>query len=217
MKNLVYLLIPSLLLLSACTKDDDNQSDPETPKNYVSLKSPKTGQQNMYVQYRKECGQDDSFQYTGDTLILSVIESDTATLLKETFTSGSTNLSEMEDAIYPIYPNEDYILIPERQASWLFFFYGNDTIHLNQPADVELTQDNCVLTYLNGETFIGNEIASITSYEIGDIGLFNKSAISCVPPIMDIEAYLIYDKKGIEVSSTMDLLGSNLNGWVWVK
>ena len=217
MKNLLYFLIPTFLLLSACTKDDDNQSNPETPKNYVSLKSPKIGQQNMYVQYKKECAQDDSFQYTGDTLLLTVAEVGPTTILIESFTEGSTNLSEMEDATYPLYSYENYILIPEREASWLFFFYGNDTIHLNREADVELTQDNCVLAYLNGEPFIGNEIGSITSFEIGDIAITNKSAISCVPVIMDIEAYLIYDEKGIEVSSTMDLLGSNLSGWVWVN
>ncbi len=217
MKNFIFLFIPALILSSACTKDDDKPSYQAPRDNYINLMSPSEGQENMYVRFTNECAENGAFTYPGDTLILSVIETDTTTLFKESFTAGSEHFADMEDAFYAVHGTDDYILIPHRLHSTLFFFYGNDTIHLSHAPDLELTQNNCNLIYPNGEIFTGDEIASLATFNMGDITLTDKTAVSCVPPFLDLDAYLIYDESGLAVSCSNELLLGTVNGWVWIR
>ncbi len=219
MKPLFSILIASLFLFTACKTDDDLEQ-PATGEtdNYINLKSPKVNQQNTYLRYTINCGITSTFSYSGDTLLLTVLETDSGFVLRENFTEGSSTLSEMDPASYPIKSTDDYILLPERGASWLFYFYGNDTIHLEPSNTIALQQQDCYLMYQNGDIFIGDEKGYVTNYSLGEISLTEKTAVSCVPIIMDLDAYLVYDETGIALShSVSSSLMAPSEGFVWLK
>jgi hypothetical protein len=96
------------------------------------------------------------------------------------------------------------LLIPERQQSYLFFFFGNDTIHLTKPHDLNLQQGSCFVEYMDGAPFIGEEIGLLPNFTLGTVQFSNNRAISCVPPILNLDAYLIYDSKQLYVSHTIN-------------
>ena len=105
----------------------------------VRLDQPQTGQRSYFLRYESTCDKPSGdFEYTGDTLILEVIEAGPTVRFKESFTTGSPLWQPdiggpPTEEGYVVYPFEDYLLLPERQSSNLFFFYGNDTLWLNRP------------------------------------------------------------------------------------
>ena len=105
---------------------------------------------------------------------------------KETFTNGSPLFSGTS-SIYPVSLSGTDLIIPERSSSALFFFYGDDVIHLAPGSMVELKQSSCKLN-LNNQNFIGNEIGFVKEFKAGPIRQVNKTAVSCVPLIYSLDA-----------------------------
>ncbi len=196
------------LALSSCSENDDSPTpiDPN-PKNELRLSDLRQGQSSYYVRYTQPCADPQSFSYSGDTLRVEVFIEDDSLKFRESYTAGSLTLSETEAIEYPVTDKGDYLLITERFRSQLFFFYGNDTLFLNKPTTAELLQDGCALTYQNGDIFIGEEMGNLPLYEIGDISLHSNKAVSCVPTIMPLDAFLIFDSKELKISSFV------MQGW----
>ncbi len=219
MKN-VFKTLVFLLLLSSCEK---NINQPIVNHNQIDLSNPKVGQISCYVEYNAACALgNSSYSFSQDTLIVKVIEQDGDLHFMEYLTYHSPSHQDGSfgnPKIYPVYFEQDYMLIPERQKSELFFFYGNDTMHINPVHDLDLQQDGCYLYHPTGEQFIGEEIGFSETVDFGMIHKEEKTVVSCVPTILDLDAYIVYDLNSIQVSHTIQttLNDQNINGWVLVE
>lgn len=201
-------------LTFSCSKDDEPSS---SKKSSIDLSNLEVGQASTYRQYYTNCGNlNGDFQYTGDKMVVEVIESDGSLYFKEYLTSDSPSViggNAQDPVIHKVIVENGRILIPERNLSPVFYFYGNDTIHLNPQPEVNLEQNGCVLQTAPGSPFIGNEIGLVDDFKIGQVSQSDKIAVSCVPVILDLEAYLIYDSHKLYISHTMTGFGGIINGW----
>ena len=88
MKNYCYYLIGITLLAFSCEKAE---LEP-TPfkEGAVHFKALKAGQESRFIRYTLHCNDfDESFQWTGDTLVLQVIEEGTELYFQESLTPQS--------------------------------------------------------------------------------------------------------------------------------
>ncbi len=212
-------LCTALLILASCTNDDDQPTSPDTnAKNEIRLNDLRAGQSNRFLAFHTSCFPSGSFQYTGDTLIAEIIASEVGLAIRESYTPGSINYTGSQPVSYPVVPKEGFLLLPERSLSQLFFFFGNDTLPVEKAHTITLQQGDCYVEYQSGEAFIGEEVGFISPFEYGDIQLFGKRVVSCVPPFMGLDAYLVYDSRQLFVSMTIwpgfDL--QSVNGYVMI-
>ncbi|MEM6343826.1 MAG: hypothetical protein AAF927_08090 [Bacteroidota bacterium] len=218
MQKLRFLLILcAALTLAACQSVELPAPIPET--EWVDFANPQVGQSTYYVRYTTDCDNfDRAFQFSKDTLILSVVAVDgNLASMEERFTPGSPFYKDgiVEPTRYDITSNQDYALLTDRWNSALFFFYGNDTLRLTADHSATLEQDVCRLT-IKDENFVGNEVGRLGRFEVGPLEQKNKTAVSCVPMILSMEAYLIYDKNYLHMSHTIVQDGT-VSGWVAVS
>ncbi len=207
-KSSYLLLLAALVTLMASCKPESVQP----MVNDVDLLDPKPGQKTYFLQYNSECDNYASkFALTGDTLVWEIFESAGALFARETFTPGSPSFPASE-VTYPLESIGDNLILKERWNSQLFFFYGNDTLRLQNNTNLSLTQDGCRIN-LSDTLFLGNEVAKLTRFEAGPYTLKDKMAASCVPMIMNIDAYLIYESSHLYASHTVNM-GGAVNGWI---
>lgn len=197
----ILLSFLSIVILVSCDKDPVT---PGTPT--VNFQSPSIGQENFYQAFAGECGQ---LVPTGDTLILRIKDVNGVDLeVEELYTEGSPSHST-ETYVYPAKWSTSFLDIkPEyRQFSRLFFFYGSDTLRLVQEPDINLQQNNCVLW--DGQTdFVGDSIGLVNSFKVGSLEYQDKKIVSCVPIILNLDAYLVYDRHNLYAS-----FASSNGGW----
>ncbi len=177
-----------LLIITGCNSDSVEPilQDAMAGINFEKLQA---GESFYYAGYQASCGS--TFEFTGDTLQIEVIESNDSIYLKETFTAGSPSFGESFQ--HQIIPGSEYLLIPERFNSRLFNFYGNDSLFLKKQPNATLAQNGCKL-YIGKELFTGEQIGKIENYKIGPIQISNKKGVSCVPVFLQMDGYLIYDQ-----------------------
>ena len=197
-----------------CESDINSPSVVHDP---ISFSNPKVNQISCYVEYKATCHLgNSSYFYTGDTLIVKVIEENSNLKFMEYFTPKSPSFlnGTIEAVTYPVHVNQEYLLIPERQQSDLFFFYGNDTIWTKPDHDVILEQNGCFF-YHDSNLFIGEEIGLAEEIKFGNIEQWNKTVVSCVPTILAMDAYLVYDNGDLNVSHTITSTTTqeNIKGW----
>ncbi len=222
MKQTLLALSVSLLLVS-CNSDEEKGSpspSPNLPENTIALNELEDGQVNYYLRYESNC-QDlsNSFRYTGDTLIVEVQSTSDGLIFNEYFSPGSAEMSNTVPALHRVIPENGYILIPERQISYLFFFYGNDTIHLEKSPDLNLQQGTCFIEYQDGEPFIGEEIGYLDEMRHWNIRHENVKIISCVPFVFDLDAYLVYTQNQLYMSHVLvnDFDEVNISGYTLLR
>lgn len=198
MKKLLFF-ITGLILLTAC-RQDDKPFMPTFFNDQVNFSDLKAGQQSLYRAYQADCADmEGTFEWTEDTLVLEVMSGESGLFLQESFTKYSPSYNEAQPTVqYPISSINDGVLLPERSASQLFYFYANDTIRLNPTHDVTLEQDVCLLKN-NDDVFIGNDIGYVPSFKIGEVEQEEKTAVSC-EPFFELDGYLIYDNEQLHVS-----------------
>jgi len=223
-----YLFISlSLLLLFACSKEEEGPQK-EFGTGKVNFSDLKIGQQSTYVHYAGICIDDPPIPGIdiplGDTLILEVVDmNDRVITLSERMSEGSTlyQAGLTRTVEYNMVEHEDFLLIPIRDSSALFYFYANDTIHLRPRTTINLEGATCFLS--NADTiFTGDDIGIINDFRVFDKVLEEQIAVSCLPPfIFTFEsAYLLYTTGGLTCSYTV-LSSSNPSspaprreGWV---
>jgi len=206
-----FLLIVLLLALISC----DEQVEPDNlnihPDN-INLKDLQAGQRSYFLRYQGTCDFPVTASYTGDTLLLEVSSDEDGLYLSESFTPGSPLYKQNAAKVtYPVELTEEYLLLRDRMASALFFFYGNDTLRTDVGDRIPLSQSGCRIL-LDNEIFIGEEIGSITDFRIGAVRRNNLTAVSCVPMILELDAYLMYDEY-LHISH-MVTTTDNISGWV---
>ncbi|MDN5200658.1 hypothetical protein QQ008_04775 [Fulvivirgaceae bacterium BMA10] len=216
MRNLGILgLLFSVILMSCSEEKVVPVADLEDRVNLSGLKS---GQKSFYKRYTSTCENiNGDFEFTGDTLVLEVVKNNNKFRLKEYFTPDSpssksgNNTGPVE---YSITIRDTYALIPDRGESALFFFYANDTLHLQPEHDITLTQQACRL--MTSDTpFDGNDIGFVKSFQIGSLELQDKTAVSC-EPYFDLDAYLLYNGNELYVSHTTSFV-TQVSGWVLIE
>jgi len=201
-----------LMLLTACRKNDDPEIS--TQVNFSNLK---VGQKSLYRAYRADCNDmNGTFEWAGSTLVLEVKGSGSDLVLRESFIK-SPDVIPPPPVEYPVSNIDEGVLLPERSASQLFYFYANDTLRLNPSHDITLQQDECFLTSESG-VFVGNDIGYVPSFEVGDVKVAEKTAVSC-EPLIELDGYLIYDDENLQISHVVDLLGfeSTIHGWYLIE
>lgn len=232
MKKLSIFFFGILFLALSCSKENNIHPDPDTgpvpfPETRLNLSDLQVGQKSYYQKYTSKCdSMEQEFEFTGDTLIVEVIEIDGQLYLKEQPTPHSTMYLDgtlTKPVQYPVHKERENILVlPKRQESALFFFYGSDSLIVKPSQRVNLVQNDCKM-YQLGNPFIGNDIGKINRFQIGEVLCENKTAVSCVP-ITDLDAYLIYDENELHASHAVyvtsfwdDVLGSRIIGWTLLK
>ena len=197
MKNLSYCFIGIILFAFSCEKAGVVPSP--FKEGVVHFKNLKAGQQSRFVRYTLECNfSEDTFEWTGDTLILKVVQEGKKLFFQESLTPHSTMYQQgvfLDPITYPIERQVDKLYLPQREDSRLFYFFGSDFLILKKETSTllnHLEQDNCHMK-LKGETFTGDEIGIIDRFEFGPMKIENKMAVSCIPIYLGIDAYLGYD------------------------
>ena len=180
------LMIFTAFLVMACSEDQPSSFIQVNSSSGIDLRDIQPGKKATYVLYESGCS--DNFRFTGDTLVVEVIEKNDSLFIEESYTEGS---ERSRTTAHAIFPKDGYILLPQRFLSEFLFFYGNDTIFLDRPASVQLIQSGCQLLE-NSDPFIGNSIGSIDEFQFGNIRINHKKSISCVPGFFDIDAYIFY-------------------------
>lgn len=205
------ILLSLTLVIWAC---EDTLPDTPTNLNAISFSSPEEGQTAYFQRYTSTCDNLNlDFELTGDTLQVELIRDNADYYLKESFTTGSPLYQQgnTTPVSHKIVFRDDYVLIPERNSSTLFFFYGNDTIHIKPAQREPMTQSACRIDF-QGQPFIGNEIGNISNFQIGPFSENNKTVVSCVPTFISLDAYLIYDENQLLMSHTIASDGI-VSGW----
>jgi len=196
------LALASAFIITACDKDPISPVDPLR----IDLQAPVIGQENHYLKYSGICGQ---LLPTGDTLVLRVKDfNGTDIVFEEGLTEGSPSYYG-QIIVYPGKWSQEILDIkPEyRVNSALFFFYGSDTLRLKQSPSEVMLQNDCIVW--NGQSdFTGDAIGSVPSFKVGQLEYEDKKIVSCVPTILDLDAYLLYDQDNIYSSFT-----SSVGGW----
>lgn len=218
MKTKLFYFVGILVVFFACNKEEDPFLPPPEPDTKVNFTDLRQGQESTFIRYRSTCDSlEELFHYTGDTLRLSVVERQGGELAfrEEAIYANLPDTIYIEE--YPVTVTGDSLYIPERSKSRLFFFYGNDYINFKPQNVVNLIQNGCHLLQA-GQPFVGDDIGSVSSFEIGDIRLDDKAGVSCVPMI-DIDAYLIYDRDYLFLSHTIFIseffgeITETIDGW----
>lgn len=228
MKIANLLFIVFLLGLNACSKKELPIIDPNPiDEKLINLSNLKDGQKSIYIKYETTCeNRQTDFVYTGDTLIVEVVETDSGMVLQESYTIHSPLYSLHDDnqnpKIIPVESKDKMLLLPERWTSNLFYFYGNDTLQVDPTHSTIIKQDGCYLMQ-EENPFIGNDIAWLDRLEVGDIVQENKTAVSCVP-FFELDAYLIYDKHQLYQSHAISFVTLNgevledlTSGWILLE
>ncbi len=214
--KIIYLFLFGLFIIACGEKEDD---DPRPiQENPVILSSLETGQKSYFKRYHLECNTAPGFEWTSDTLVLEVVESESQLYLQESLTPESPmflNGGFQEPVLYPIQKEGDKILLTDRANSALFFFYANDTLQINPNHDVTLTQAYCRLQF-DDSPFIGNDIGYVESVAFGEVRLENQTVVSC-EPFFNLDAYLFYSDGQLNMSHVITLDGELEEVYGWCK
>lgn len=181
-----YLLVFSLFVLLSCDESNPLLIIDVGSSSGIDLKDLKKGDQASYVRYHSGCS--NNFEWSGDTLVVSVIEKNDSLFLHEEYTAGSSRQGTVEHSVFP---KDGYVLIPQRFNSEFLFFYGNDSIFLDRPTTTQLIQSGCQLLE-NSSPFVGESIGSVDEFQFGKMRVSNKKGISCEPGQFDLDAYIFY-------------------------
>jgi len=213
MKNLIGML--ALLFLIACAKEEHITTLPII-KEELCLSELKVGQSSEYLNYLTYCNDfEGEFRYTGNKLTITLIEKDGKLYAQEDLYYAI--LDSTITIEYEVYNEDKFIVIPDRSLSSLFFFYDNHRIDLEPESRIDLEQNSCQIFH-SDIVFEGNDIGVLETFQIGDISKNNLTVVSC-EPLVDIEAYLMYNKNELVASHTIAGLSLNpeISGWILQK
>lgn len=192
-----------LFFLVSCQREADIIPIDQPLANRIDFQNPVVGQKNQYLTYWGKCGE---LQPTGDTLVLRInaIAGDSL-YMQEGYTTGSPSYSLLPLQISAKWSKDVLEIAADvRVQSALFYFYGSDFLQLRQEHDKKLIQQNCLLQD-DTALFAGDAIGRVTQFRIEDHRYFQKKVVSCVPVILDLDGYLLYDQHHLYASLTSSL------------
>jgi hypothetical protein len=192
------LLFTVLAIFTACEKENITapiDPDPVLNPDRVNFQDPIVGQFNTFEVFSYECGQANQNEVWELDLTITAANENTIEFT-ESYENG-------DDVVFEAQRKGDYLVIrPEdRQATRLFFFYGSDSLRLQETPVMELTYQDCVF-YNGNERFIGDVVATMPVFNVEGRTFNNQKVVSCVPTILDLDGYLFYDQYGLTASIT---------------
>jgi len=213
------LLLALLITFFSCQKNEPIEE--ELGENEINLSALKIGQKTFYKGFSSECGNVTAFKYTGDTLVMEIVDTDGSLYLKEYYTNGSPSNSDAQVSFSKISSIQDGLKIQERGQSKFFNFYGSDTLQLKSKGFIDMKQENCIVK-MDDEIFRGGELGKIDQFKIGDITISNKTIVSCIP-IIEVNGYILYDDQQLFMnyahfsSSFNGQTTNSITGWIKIK
>ncbi|MFY0601110.1 MAG: hypothetical protein JXR03_15645 [Cyclobacteriaceae bacterium] len=180
MKRLLFIAV---IIISSCSENEVLPTI-QNPTLGIHISDLKPNQTSMYAGYQSKCG--GGFEFTGDTLTVKTVLKNDTIHIEETLTSDPAPRT------YQVLIYDDYLLIEERWSSRIFGFYGNDTLFLNKAPNARLVQKGCRL-FIGENEFIGEQIGSVNKFVFGSIRIEEKKGVSCIPTLLRVDGYLIYD------------------------
>ncbi|MTB52514.1 hypothetical protein [Lewinella sp. W8] len=212
-KNLFLplLLGASLLIMTGCDDDQAIVTPTPTPptEGLINFQDPEVGQVNAYQTISYSCGE--ALPNDRPELRLTVTGvSDTEIEFTETFGNADPVVFTAERR-----PGNLLISAEDRRATELFFFYGSDSIRLDAPPTATLSQKDCVF-FDGAEKFTGDYVAMVPAYSIGDLTFQDLKTVSCVPTILDLDGYLLYNEFTLKasISATSSEFGGQVDRFV---
>ncbi|MEM9258014.1 MAG: hypothetical protein AAGA62_00120 [Bacteroidota bacterium] len=195
------LLLFCLLLLHSCEKDSAQPIVEPTPVpvphvDRVNFQTPTVGQFNTYEMLSFECGTEVPSE--GQEFTLSITEVTESTI---TFEETWENQPDPYSYVAQRRPGNLLISAEDRSRSGLFYFYGSDSIRLNAEPTAKLDYRDCVF-YDGDVKFTGDYVAEIPKFEMAGVELKGLKSVSCVPVILDLDGYLLYNKYSLMGSIT---------------
>lgn len=187
MKAIIFALPTLILCLTACGEDDEPRLPYPIDPQYINFQAPEVGQYNEYESKFFTCGE---------------ANAETTALIKWeviAVTESEVQIRETSDGqeitVFTADRLEEgwSISAEERVRSNMLFFYGDDLIRINAPTTAEVQQQDCV--FFDGqEKFTGEYVAKAEEFIVGDFGLRDMKVVSCVPTILDLDGYLLYNE-----------------------
>ena len=218
MKRLIILVSCFCISFVACEEIETAPSPVPLSLDFSNLQ---IRQQAAYQRYIATCNSlEDDFEFTGDILIVEVIEENGQLMLQESLTAESPMYNPSQSPIsYPITITNNQINIPEsaRLHSLLFAYYMQDELFLTPAQNMSLEQDGCFLS-LDNERFSGFGIGIIDNFEIGNLEQNNQMAVYSNAGILnlDLHAYLIYNQNRILINHAI-IDQNKVGGWVLME
>ncbi|MBC6992589.1 hypothetical protein QWY85_06655 [Neolewinella lacunae] len=187
------LLLFALLGFVACEKEN-LQPEPALNPERVNFQAPEVGQFNTFEMFSYACGE--ALPEAPSTLTLTITGvTETEIEFTESYSSRTDSLVFTADRK----PGNLLISPEERASSSLFFFYGSDSLRFMAPPVASLQYRDCVF-YNGDEKFTGDYVARVPSFTFGDTNFRNLKSVSCVPVILDLDGYLLYDEHSLKAS-----------------
>lgn len=220
MKHTTLFFLLMMVMMACSTEetiiDEPTIDDPIIEEVGLNFGNLELGDITQFVLFQSDCeDMNETLQFTGDTLTWEVTQLDNGeAVLTETFTASSP-LAKIEPFDNSIGYTSDYILMPNRWQSNLFFFYGKDTLRVDPAPTVELTQQGCNFM-LGDNLFTGDEIALINEAKVGTYTYSDMTVVSCVPGSV-LDGYIVYKEGAISAIFSREFLSGTVRGWIAIE
>ena len=220
----IFFLFALVLVMISCSEDiiegpiieEPIIEEPIEEAPGLDFGNLELGDVTQFILFEADCSDlSGEITYTGDTLSWEVTQLENGeAVLTERFTEFSPlgSLAQFDNAIAY---TSDYILMPDRWSSNLFFFYGNDTLRVNPTSTMTLVQEECSFVS-DGTVFRGNDIAFIEEARIGEYSFNNMTVVSCVPGSVG-DAYIVYNNGSISAIFSRDFFSDAVRGWIAIE
>lgn len=195
------LFLFGLFLLTSCDKETaqpitEPEPDPIPPIERVNFQTPAVGQFNTYEEFSYECGTEMPTERQEFTLSITEVTDNTIT-----FSEKWGNQANTYSYVAQRRPGNLLINAEDRVGSSLFYFYGSDSIRLDATPIAKLDYEDCVF-YNGTEKFTGDYVAEIPQFDLAGHTFENLKSVSCVPTILNLDGYLLYNKYSLMGSIT---------------
>lgn len=186
MKALFFAFPMLILCMTACSNEDEPRLPYPIDPQYINFQEPEVGQFNEYELKTYTCGATDS--ETMSVIKWEVTEvTESEVEIRET-NNGTEVATFTADRLAEGWS----ISAEERIESNMLFFYGDDLIRVNAPTTADVQQQGCVF-FDGSDKFVGEYVARAAEFNVGDFELRDMKVVSCVPTILDLDGYLLYN------------------------
>lgn len=200
MKSYIILLLLAVTVTSCSKvieKDPLDKIVIEPMKlNAVDFGNLVDGQESVYEGYYYSCDSLEDVTVSNNIIYLGVVNKENKWFFTESRKMDGVKTVMTE---YEVIPSENMLRIPERESSSLFYFYDSDKFDLSPLELLDIEQTECVFSD-GQDTFDGDAIGFTENFDFRGLTYDGKLALSCIPTILDGDAYLIHDTRQLIMS-----------------
>lgn len=201
LRHLSFLVL--VFLFAACEQEGDDVITlpiPDLNPDRINFLDPVVGQFNEFERFTYGCGSAEVDPHSSVKLEVTAV-SETSISFLESYTTDDREAYEFTAQREP----ERIVLEPEvRTNSVLFFFYGSDYLEFTANPTTRVSYEDCV--FFDGtrnERFTGDYVAYVPNFEMLGETYENLKVVSCVPVVLGIDGYLLFDQYTLHASMTI--------------